>query len=105
MSAVNKVLEPLPSNTKVLVSIDELENRDLLNSIDKLGWYRINYRSSGTASQLSRTFRKASLWAHSAVEQAILSLGSAFVGTEGSNLGPVTELRVQTYQKGQTVYV
>lgn len=71
---------------KVIVTTDETEDLDFLKSIDEVGWYRIDHAKLGTEKVLQERFGAAAKWADSAIDQAILSLGDHFVGTDGSQV-------------------
>lgn len=83
---VQVMLDRSPPGTVVLVTTDEQKDVDFLASIDALGWYRIDHAKLGTEEVLKAQFGKAYKWADAAVDQAILSLGDHFVGTEGSQV-------------------
>lgn len=91
-----------PSFVAVLVTTDEQDDEIFLSSIDALGWYRIDHRKLGTFSILESKYRDAARWYDAAIDQAILSLGSSFVGTSGSQVSLVTELRVAAWNGGET---
>ncbi|GAA5997767.1 O-fucosyltransferase family protein [Rhodotorula paludigena] len=99
-------LDPLlalsPPGTKVLVTTDEQDDRDFLRQIDALGWYRVDHRALGTQRTLEKKYGDAWRWADAAVDQAILSLGQHFVGTSGSQVSLLTELRVAAWNGGET---
>lgn len=86
----------------VLVTTDEQDDREFLSSIDQLGWYRIDHARLGTAKRLAAEYGDAARWADAAVDQAILSLGAQFVGTSGSQVSIISELRVATWNGGET---
>ncbi|GAA5970808.1 hypothetical protein JCM11641_004462 [Rhodosporidiobolus odoratus] len=106
LDAYVEKLEPLlalsPPGVKVLVTTDEQDDADFLSAVDALGWYRINHRALGTFSTLEEKYGDAARWADAAVDQAILSLGMHFVGTSGSQVSLVTELRVAAWNGGET---
>jgi hypothetical protein len=92
----------LHSFSAVLITTDEQDDNSFLSAIDALGWYRIDHRSLGTFSRLEQKYGDAARWADAVVDQAILSLGSHFVGTSGSQVSLVTELRVAAWNGGET---
>ncbi|GAA6024155.1 hypothetical protein JCM11491_001016 [Sporobolomyces phaffii] len=102
---VEPMLALQPKGTKVLVTTDEQDDDIFLSSIDALGWYRIDHRRLGTFSILEERYGDAARWYDAAIDQAILSLGSGFVGTSGSQVSLVTELRVAAWNRGQTSLV
>ena len=87
------------------MTTDEQDDEIFLSSIDKLGWLRIDHRKLGTASVLEERYGDKSRWYDAAIDQAILSLGSAFVGTSGSQVSLVTELRIAAWNGGETSLV
>ncbi|GAA6051373.1 hypothetical protein JCM3770_004508 [Rhodotorula araucariae] len=99
-------LEPLldlsPPGAKVLVTTDEQDDVEFLSSIDSLGWYRVDHRALGTMQILEERYGDAARWADAVVDQAILSLGAHFVGTSGSQVSLLTELRVAAWNGGET---
>jgi hypothetical protein len=95
----------MPLNTKVLVTSDETTDEAFLSGIDALGWLRVNHLALGTAARLEELFGDSARWADGAVDQALLSLGSAFVGTEGSQVSQISELRVASWNAGRTTLV
>lgn len=86
----------------VIVTTDEQDDQEFLASIDNLGWYRVDHRRLGTGIQLRSEYGDAAAWADAAVDQAILSMGIAFVGTSGSQVSIISELRVATWNGGET---
>ncbi|GAA5849462.1 hypothetical protein JCM8547_000460 [Rhodosporidiobolus lusitaniae] len=106
LDAYVEKLQPLlalsPPKTKVLVTTDEQDDAAYLSAVDSLGWYRIDHRSLGTFARLEERYGDAARWADAVVDQAILSLGSHFVGTSGSQVSLVTELRVAAWNGGET---
>ncbi|GAA6007852.1 hypothetical protein JCM10207_004899 [Rhodosporidiobolus poonsookiae] len=106
LDAYAEKLKPLlaisPSGTRVLVTTDEQDDSSFLSSIDALGWSRINHRALGTPTLLARQYGDAARWADAVVDQAILALGMHFVGTSGSQVSLVTELRVAAWNGGET---
>ncbi|GAA5870793.1 hypothetical protein JCM1840_006806 [Sporobolomyces johnsonii] len=106
LDAYAEKLEPLlalsPPGTSVLVTTDEQDDNIFLSSIDKLGWYRVDHRALGTFATLEAKYGEDARWVDAAVDQAILSLGSHFVGTSGSQVSLVTELRVAVWNGGET---
>ncbi|GAA5928381.1 O-fucosyltransferase family protein [Sporobolomyces koalae] len=102
---VAPMLANAPRGTKVLVTTDEQDDRIFLDSIDSLGWYRIDHRALGTFETLEKRYGDAARWYDAAIDQAILSLGTAFVGTSGSQVSLVTELRVAAWNGGSTALV
>ncbi|GAA5903775.1 hypothetical protein JCM6882_003415 [Rhodosporidiobolus microsporus] len=106
LDAYNEKLAPLlaisPPGTRVLVTTDEQNDRDFLRRIDARGWYRVDHRKLGTFGLLESRYGDAARWADAVVDQAILSLGSHFVGTAGSQVSLVTELRVAAWNGGET---
>ncbi|ORY63677.1 hypothetical protein BCR35DRAFT_334784 [Leucosporidium creatinivorum] len=108
LSLFNTTL-PLPSPSsptpRVLVTTDETTDMDFLSSIDDLGWARVNHTRLGTEEKLRKEYGEAWRWADSAVDQAILSLGQHFVGTRGSQVSQLSQLRVETWNGGQTAVV
>jgi hypothetical protein len=105
LQKVSPLLLLSPPNTRVLVTTDEQTDLDFLASIDALGWYRIDHALLGTQAKLEAAFGEAWRWADSATDQAILSLGRHFVGTRGSQVSQLSELRVQTWNGGQSAIV
>ncbi|GAA5935583.1 hypothetical protein JCM10213_003624 [Rhodosporidiobolus nylandii] len=109
LDAYSEKLAPLlaasPPGTRVLVTTDEQDDRDFLAGIDALGWYRVNHRMLGTPALLEAQYGDAARWVDAAVDQAILSLGSAFLGSSGSQVSLVTELRVAAWNGGETALV
>ncbi|GAA5877286.1 hypothetical protein JCM3774_001625 [Rhodotorula dairenensis] len=99
---VNSFLSEAPKGTRVLVTTDEQDDTDFPRSIDDLGWFRIDHRQLGTADVLQAEYGETARWADAAVDQAILSLGSAFVGTADSQVSVISELRVATWNAGRT---
>ncbi|KAG0666890.1 hypothetical protein C6P46_003600 [Rhodotorula mucilaginosa] len=99
---VDKFLSDSPSDTRVLVTTDEQDDADFLASVDDLGWFRIDHRHLGTADVLRAEYGETWRWADAAVDQAILSLGMAFVGTADSQVSVISELRVATWNGGRT---
>lgn len=89
----------------VLVTTDEQDDEIFLSSIDALGWLRIDHKKLGTFSTLERKYGQAARWYDAAIDQAILSLGSGFVGTSGSQVSLVTELRIAAWNGGETSLV
>ncbi|GAA5955416.1 hypothetical protein JCM21900_005368 [Sporobolomyces salmonicolor] len=106
LDAYVEKLEPLlalsPPGTPVLVTTDEQDDNIFLSSIDKLGWYRVDHPALGTFATLEAKYGEDARWVDAAVDQAILSLGSHFVGTSGSQVSLVTELRVAAWNGGET---
>ncbi len=103
---VNEWLRDSPAGTKVLVTTNEADDLDFLDLIASKGWYRVNHLKLGTARKLERQFgEKRALWADAVIDQAILSMGRDFVGTEGSQVSWVSELRVNTWRGGRSVLV
>lgn len=102
---VNALLQELPRHTQVLVTSDETTDLAFLSGIDALGWHRVDHAALGTAARLEEVFGASSRWADSAVDQALLSLGSSFVGTEGSQVSEISALRVRSWNEGATVMV
>ena len=86
----------------VLVTTDEQDDLEFLTSVDKLGWYRIDHRRLNTRGVLEAEYTDAAAWADAAVDQAILSLGMHFVGTSGSQVSIISELRVASWNVGDT---
>ncbi len=86
----------------VLITTDEQDDQSFLSAVDALGWYRVDHRSLGTFPLLELKYGDAARWADAVVDQAILSLGSHFVGTSGSQVSLVTELRVAAWNGGET---
>ncbi|KAM0753553.1 hypothetical protein T439DRAFT_322451 [Meredithblackwellia eburnea MCA 4105] len=97
---VKMMLGRTEPGAKVLVTTDETEDQEFLASIDALGWYRIDHAKLGTEKKLKEKFGKAFSWADSAVDQAILSLGDHFIGTDGSQVSWVSGERVSAWQGG-----
>jgi len=87
------------------VTTDEQDDEIFLSSIDALGWYRVDHRKLGTFSILEEKYGDAARWYDAVVDQAILSLGNKFVGTSGSQVSLVTELRVAAWNGGTTSLV
>jgi len=103
---VKRWLRDSPAGTKVLVTTNEADDTDFLDLIDRKGWYRVDHVKLGTAAKLASQFgEKRALWADAVVDQAILSMGRDFVGTEGSQVSWVSELRVSTWRGGRSVLV
>lgn len=102
---VNEMLKGMPKGTNVLVTSDETADLEFLAGVDALGWHRIDHLKLGTAQRLREVFGDSDRWADSAVDQALLSLGSRFVGTEGSQVSEISALRVQSWNGGETVMV
>lgn len=73
---------------RVLVTTDETTDLDFLASVEAFGWTIVNHALLGTEEKLRKEFGEAWKWADAAVDQAILSLGSHFVGTRGSQVRP-----------------
>ncbi|GAA5825612.1 hypothetical protein JCM11251_000309 [Rhodosporidiobolus azoricus] len=109
LDAYTEKLKPLlalsPPGTRVLVTTDEQDDRTFLRDIDARGWSRVDHRRLGTFSLLESRYGDAARWADAVVDQAILSLGSHFVGTSGSQVSLVTELRVAAWNGGETALV
>ncbi|GAA5959874.1 hypothetical protein JCM3765_000629 [Sporobolomyces pararoseus] len=102
---VEPMLAMSPKGTQVLVTTDEQDDEIFLSSIDQLGWFRIDHRKLGTFEILQERYGDAARWYDAAIDQAILSLGSAFVGTSGSQVSLVTELRIAAWNGGSTSLV
>lgn len=102
---VERLRASMPRNTVVLVTTDETEDLEFLAGFKRLGWYRIDHDALGTRAILKQRFGVYDRWADGAVDQAILSLGAAFVGTQGSQVSLVTELRVRSWNDAPTGYV
>ncbi|GAA6027547.1 hypothetical protein JCM8097_007916 [Rhodosporidiobolus ruineniae] len=106
LDAYKEQLEPLlalsPPDTRVLVTTDEQDDVSFLDAVDALGWHRVNHRHLGTSLILEAAYGDAARWADAVVDQAILSLGDHFVGTSGSQVSLVTELRVAAWNGGET---
>ncbi|GAA6058617.1 hypothetical protein JCM10212_004028 [Sporobolomyces blumeae] len=100
-SAVDALLDDLPDDTVVLVTTDET-SADFHASIRALGWYAVHHGKIGTAALLKERYGESSGWWDSAVDQAILSVGNAFVGTLDSQVSLVSALRVASWQNGET---
>ncbi|GAA5969789.1 hypothetical protein JCM21900_003206 [Sporobolomyces salmonicolor] len=100
-SAVDELLKNLPLDTIVLVTTDET-SPTFHASLAALGWCAISHTSLGTAALLQSKYGDASGWYDSAVDQAILSLGRAFVGTLDSQVSLVSALRVASWNDGET---
>ncbi|ORY63678.1 hypothetical protein BCR35DRAFT_334785 [Leucosporidium creatinivorum] len=107
LSLFNSSIIPFSSSPRprVLVTTDETTDMDFLASIDQLGWDRINHTRLGTERKLREAYGEAWRWADSAVDQAILSLGQHFVGTRGSQVTQLSQLRVESWNGGQTAVV
>jgi hypothetical protein len=86
----------------VLVTTDEQDDVEFLANIDSLGWFRIDHRALNTTAVLEDKYGDAARWADAAVDQAILSLGMHFVGTSGSQVSLLSELRVAAWNGGKT---
>ncbi|GAA5974242.1 hypothetical protein JCM11641_003347 [Rhodosporidiobolus odoratus] len=99
---VDDLLKTLPKDTIVLATTDDT-SPDFLSDLTALGWFVIDHEQLGTASLLSARYGElASGWYDSAVDQAIHSLGAAFVGTGDSQVSLVGALRVATWNGGET---
>lgn len=88
----------------VLVTTDETSS-EFHSSLKLLGWYAVNHAAVGTAALLKERYGDASGWWDSAVDQAILSVGKAFVGTLDSQVWLVSALRVASWNDGATRFV
>ena len=100
--AVEKMLALSPPGTKILATTDETEDQDYLAGFKRLGWYRVDHLKLNTSRVLEERFGVFARWADGAVDQAILSLGTNFVGTEGSQVSLVSSLRVRSWNDGRT---
>jgi hypothetical protein len=103
--AVERMLALSPPGTRVLCTTDETEDLDYLAGFERLGWTRVDHLKLGTEAVLREQFGVYSRWADGAVDQAILSLGSNFVGTEGSQVSLVSAMRVRSWNDGRTEMV
>lgn len=94
-----------PRGTRVLVTTDENEDLDYLSGFKRLGWSRVDHVKLKTSEVLKKQFGVFWRWADGAVDQAILSLGTNFVGTEGSQVSLVSSMRVRSWNDGRTEMV
>ncbi|KAK4704717.1 hypothetical protein P7C70_g1493, partial [Phenoliferia sp. Uapishka_3] len=97
---VASMLDRCPPGGVVLVTTDETEDQAFLESLDARGWFRIDHPKLGTEMVLKERFGSGYKWADAAVDQAILSLGDHFVGTDGSQVSWVSAERVSAWQGG-----
>ncbi|BGP14472.1 hypothetical protein JCM10213_004594 [Rhodosporidiobolus nylandii] len=99
---VDELLSKMPENTTVLATTDDT-SAEFLSELAGLGWFVIDHDTLGTASLLASRYGELERgWYDSAVDQAIHSLGSAFVGTGDSQVSLVAALRVATWNGGET---
>ncbi|BGP38506.1 hypothetical protein JCM10449v2_002440 [Rhodotorula kratochvilovae] len=104
-TAVTSQLSHLPPHTPVLVTTDDT-SASFLASLRALGWYPVDHAALGTADLLTARYgAREQGWYASAVDQAIHSLGSAFVGTEDSQVSLVAALRVAAWNGGRSEMV
>lgn len=104
-AAVASQLSHLPRGTAVLATTDDT-SADFLASIRALGWYAVDHAALGTEALLvTRYGEREHGWYGSAVDQAIHSIGSAFVGTEDSQVSLVAALRVAAWSGGRAQMV
>ncbi|KAL8284015.1 hypothetical protein RQP46_005128 [Phenoliferia psychrophenolica] len=97
---VTMMLDRSEPGAVVIVTTDESKDEAYLGAVDDLGWHRIDHKKLGTERVLRREFGKSWKWADAAVDQAILSMGDHFVGTDGSQVSWVSGERVQSWQGG-----
>ncbi|GAA6023432.1 hypothetical protein JCM11491_005581 [Sporobolomyces phaffii] len=104
--AVVELRPSLPAETIVLVTTDET-SPEFVASLRARGWRVVDHAAVGTAELLADRYGSggASAWWDSAVDQAVLSLGQAFVGTLDSQVSLVSALRVATWNDGPTAFV
>ncbi|GAA5892982.1 hypothetical protein JCM8208_004143 [Rhodotorula glutinis] len=104
-AAVASQLSHLPPDTPVLVTTDDT-SREFLSSIQALGWLVVDHVTLGTEALLIERYgEKEYGWYGSAVDQAIHSLGTGFVGTEDSQVSLVAALRVAAWSGGRSEMV
>ena len=80
---------PALSRLPVLVATDE-RSSDYQAAIRKRGWVLIDHRRLATAERLSN-------WYPPLLDMAILAMGRAFVGTEGSTMSSLAGARVRDW--------
>ncbi|GAA5855867.1 hypothetical protein JCM8547_000392 [Rhodosporidiobolus lusitaniae] len=98
---VDELLKNLPKGTPVLATTDDT-SPEFLSSLTALGWSAIDHTTLGTRALLDSRYGKiASGWFDAAVDQAIHSLGTAFVGTADSQVSLIGALRVATWNGGE----
>ncbi|GAA5851406.1 hypothetical protein JCM9279_001056 [Rhodotorula babjevae] len=103
-AAVASQLSHLPPDTPILVTTDDTST-DFLSSVRALGWFVVDHAALGTEALLVDRYGERSGWYGSAVDQAIHSLGSGFVGTEDSQVSLVAALRVAAWSGGRSEMV
>ncbi|GAA5863247.1 hypothetical protein JCM8547_002876 [Rhodosporidiobolus lusitaniae] len=99
---VDELLQNLPADTPVLASTDST-SPTFISSLRSLGWFVIDHSALHTSTLLKARYGELSAgWFDAAVDQAIHSLGSAFVGTADSQVSLIGALRVATWNGGET---